>query len=277
MAALITLRMTPIYNAETKILISPQVASPLNFKDSHLTQDADDQQRDIDTKVKILQSDTLAELVIHRLNLDAHPDFAGKSQTQSSGGIVVAESPAEESARQEQLIRKFQGGLRVQQMPDTSLVEITYSDPNPSVAADAANAVADTFIEQNVKSRYDSTMQAADWLSKQLADLQIKMESSQAKLVQYQKEHAIVGADDKQNLTTEKLDELNRELTSAQADRIQKESLYQVATKGDPETLSAVLQDPILTTADRTTGSICAPFHPVRAGLSEGAGDQEPA
>jgi len=246
-AGLVNIRMTPIYEAETRILISPQVSSPLNFKDNNTTQATDDQQRDIDTKVKILQSDTLAELVIHRLNLDANPDFAGAAQTQSSGGITVSESPAREAARQEQLIRKFQGNLRVQQVPDTSLVEIRYSDPNPSLAANITNTIAATFIEQNVKSRYDSTMQAADWLSKQLADLQIKMESSQAKLVEYQKQHNIVGVDDKQNLTTEKLDELNKELIGAQADRIQKESLYQVATTGNPDTISAVLQDPILT------------------------------
>ena len=43
-------------------------------------------------------------------------------------------------------------------------------------------------------------MQAADWLSKQLADLQIKVETSQSKLIEYQKEHGIVGTDDKQNL-----------------------------------------------------------------------------
>jgi polysaccharide biosynthesis transport protein len=248
MGALISLHMTPIYDAETKIMISPQISNPLNFKDSNLSQATDDQQQVINTQVKVLQSDTTAELVIHRLNLDARPDFAGNAQSQTSGGVAVSESPAQESARQQQLIHKFQANLRVQQVPDTSLVEIKYSDPNPSLAADVANALAATFIEQNVKSRYDSTTQAADWLSKQLADLQIKVESSQAKLVQYQKEHGIVGADDKQNLTTEKLDELNRELTGAQADRIQKESLYQIATTTNPETLSSVLQDPVLVT-----------------------------
>jgi len=246
-AALISVRTTPIYDAMTRILISQQRSNPLNFKESNASPEDDYQQRDIETEVKILQSDTMAELVIHRLNLDAHPDFAGAARTQSSGGITVSESSDKEAARQEQLIRKFQGSLKVQQVPDTSLVEIRYSDPNPSLAADIANAVAATFIEQNVKSRYDSTMQAADWLSKQLADLQIKMESSQTKLIQYQKEHAIVGTDEKQNLTTEKLDELNKELIGAQADRIQRESLYQIATTSNPETLSAVLQDPILT------------------------------
>ena len=246
-AALISVRTTPIYDAMTGILISQQRSNPINFKESNASQEDDYQQRDIDTQVKILQSDTMAELVIHRLNLDAHPDFAGTAQTQSSGGITVSESPDKEAERQEGLIRKFQGSLKVQQIPDTSLVDIKYSDANPSLAADIANAIAAAFIEQNVKSRYDSTMQAADWLSKQLADLQIKMESSQARLIQYQKEHAIVGTDEKQNLTTEKLDELNKELIGAQADRIQRESLYQIATTNNPETLSSILQDPILT------------------------------
>src|SRR5579862_4434130 len=120
-AALISIRTTPIYDAVTRILISPQVSSPLNFKESNTTQATDDQQRDIDTKVKILQSDTLAELVIHRLSLDTRPDFAGAAQTKSTGGITVSESQAQESSRQEQLIRKFQGNIRVQQVPDTSL------------------------------------------------------------------------------------------------------------------------------------------------------------
>ena len=60
-------------------------------------------------------------------------------------------------------------------------------------------------------------MQASDWLSKQLVDLQMKVETSQEKLVRYQKEHEILGIDEKQNIITQKLDELNKELTSAES------------------------------------------------------------
>ncbi len=244
-AGLITIRQTPIYDAVTSIVISRRSSNPLNLKDADAS--ADDEQQDINTEIKILQSDTMAESVIRRLNLDGRPEFAGNEQVQSSGGIPVTESPAQERARQEQLVRKFQGSLKVQQVPDTALVEIKYSNPDPSLAAEIANAITATFIEQNVKARYDSTTQATDWLSKQLADLQINLEQSEAKLVKYQKDHGIVGTDDKQNLTIENLDELNKELTGAQADRIQKESLALITTTSNPETLSAVLQDPILT------------------------------
>ena len=246
-AGLISVRMTPIYDAVAQIIISQRASNPLNFKDSDQSSlNAGSQQDDISTQVKVMQSETMAKLVINRLNLDRRPDFAGEQQTMSSGGIAVSQSPTQERSRQEKLIRKFLKSLKVQQVPGTSLVEVKYSYPDPSLAAEIANAITSTFIEQNVKARYDSTMQAADWLSKQLADLQIKMEASQAKLVQYQKEHSIVGADDKQNLTVDKLDELNKELTQAQGDRIQKESLYQVAITSNPEGLGLVLQDPIL-------------------------------
>jgi len=65
-------------------------------------------------------------------------------------------------------------------------------------------------------------MQASDWLSRQLVDLQMKVETSQEKLVKYQKEHQILGIDEKQNITTAKLDELNKELTAAESERMEK-------------------------------------------------------
>jgi uncharacterized protein involved in exopolysaccharide biosynthesis len=61
------------------------------------------------------------------------------------------------------------------------------------------------------------------------------VETSQEKLVHYQKEHSILGIDEKQNIITAKLDELNRELTSAESDRMQKESLYRLTLTGDEE------------------------------------------
>lgn len=246
-AALISLRMTPIYDAAARISISQQTSNLLNSKEGETTsQSFGASQQDVETEIKIIQSETLAQIVIHSLNLDRRPEFAGGAQAKSSGGIAVSESMPQERSRQDVLIRRFLSGLKVQQVPSTSLIEIKYSSPDASLAAEIANATTRIFIEQNIKTRYDSTMQAADWLSKQLADLQIKVETSQAKLVEYEKEHGIVGADDKKNLTVDKLDELNKELTGAQADRIQKESLYQIVKSGHPDDVTAIFQDSVL-------------------------------
>ncbi|MGH9649651.1 MAG: GumC family protein, partial [Terriglobales bacterium] len=120
-------------------------------------------------------------------------------------------------------------------LPNTRMIEIRYTSTDPNRAAAVVNTLASTYIEENFKTKYQSTMQASEWLSKQLADLQLKVETSQEKLVQYQKENDILGIDEKQNIITQKLDELNRVLTSAEADRIQKQASFQLTQTGNPE------------------------------------------
>ena len=142
--------------------------------------------------------------------------------------------------RQEAALMGFiQGGLKLSVIPKTRIVEIRFSNPDPQMAARVVNTLVNVYVEQNFKTKFESAMQTSDWLSKQLSDLQLKVETSQEKLVQYQKDHGILGIDEKQNIVTEKLDELNRELTAAEADRIQKESRYRLATSGNPELIGS--------------------------------------
>jgi uncharacterized protein involved in exopolysaccharide biosynthesis len=133
----------------------------------------------------------------------------------------------------------FKGGLRVALKPNTRIVEIRYVSTNPQLAAAIVNKLAETYTEQNFKTKFESTMQASDWLSKQLVDLQMKVETSQEKLVRFQKEHEILGADEKQNIITEKLGELNKELTAAEAARMEKESLYRLIQSGDTDVVAS--------------------------------------
>jgi len=247
--AIVSLTMTPIYDAVARISISSYAPSILHFKDDQRYSDPiENQDLLIATQVNILQSNTLALLVIQNLGLNNRPEFAGKERPASSGGVPLSGSSAQSLEREDELIRVFHSNLKVLSVPSTAIIEIKYSSPDPRLAAEIANASADTFIEQDIKSRFNSAMQAADWLSKQLDDLQIKVETSQARLIEYQKLHGIVGTDEKQNLTFEKLNELGRQLTQSQADRIQKESLYQIAKGTNPGGLASVLQDPALST-----------------------------
>lgn len=228
-ALIISWRMTPIYDGVVRINWSRQM--PNFFKDDQ-SQGSVENGNDplsLETQIRILQSDSLALQVIHNLGLDKQPDFAGNYAVKTSGGLAISDSPRQQLEREDRLIKLLHQNMRIQQVGNTSLIEIRYSSPNPQLAAQTSNAIANAYVEQNIKAKYDSTMQAANLLSKQLADLQIKMETSQAKAVEYEKEHNIIGADDKTNLTTEKLTELSKELMDAQADRIRKASIYQMA------------------------------------------------
>jgi capsular exopolysaccharide synthesis family protein len=196
---------------------------------------------DLDTEVRIVRSDLLALQVIRQLKLDRLPDFGGAGLPTANSAIeLTTDALQPDSVRANSLIDAFKGNLRVMLEPNTRIIDIHYRSPNKELAAKVVNTIASTYIEQNFKTRFESTMQASDWLSRQLVDLQMKVETSQEKLVKYQKDHQILGIDDKQNITTAKLDELNRELTVAESERMQKESVFRLADSGDTESAASI-------------------------------------
>ena len=231
--AIATLRSTPIYEAAGSIAINKPDPMLLNFKDGPGTSIGYDDPTDLDTEVRILRSDLLALQVIRELNLDKEQSGPPTS------GLPTTDSLQPDSPRMSALLAGFKGELAVALVPNTRIIEIRYRSPNPDRAAQVVNTLMHTYVEQNFKTRFESTMQASDWLSKQLVDLQIKVETSQEKLVKYQREHDILGIDEKQNIITSKLDELNKGLTEAEADRMEKESIYHLVQNNDTDAASA--------------------------------------
>jgi succinoglycan biosynthesis transport protein ExoP len=240
-AALVaTLRSTPIYDAVGSIAINKTDPMLQNLREATNSGADYYDPTDLDTEVRILHSDLLALQVIKQLNLDRLPEFGGHGQPSSSSLELTTDALEPDSVRANALLGAFKGNLRVVLEPNTRIIDIHFRSPNKVLAGRVVNTLANTYIEQNFKTRFESTMQASDWLSRQLVDLQMKVETSQEKLVQYQKEHQILGIDEKQNITTAKLDELNKELTVAESERMQKESVYHLAESGDTESAAAV-------------------------------------
>jgi capsular exopolysaccharide synthesis family protein len=231
-----TLMMVPLYEATSKIAIYPENSNVLGFKDGMEAGQADyDYELSLETQAAILRSDALAMNVIQAMRLDANPRFSGSGRIMPSNSAIPISNIEADPAKIAGLLGTFRGGLNVQIIPNSRLVQINYTHPDPKLASEIANGLVRTFVEQNFKTKYESVTQTSEWLSKELLDLQMKVETSQEKLVRYQKDHSILGIDDKQNIVMAKLDELNKLLTAAQSERIEKEANYKFATSGDPE------------------------------------------
>lgn len=227
-----TFRTTPIYEATGSIAIT-KPDSMINFKDSAPEFDYYDP-TELDTEVRILKSDLLALQVVRELGLDKTAKNSNSTDLNLTSDATNLDSPKTSA-----MLGGFKSGLTVTLVPNTRIIELRYSSPDKELAAKAVNTLISTYEEQNFKTRYESTMQASDWLSKQLADLQMKVETSQEKLVKFQKEHEILGTDEKQNIITDKLEELNKELTTAESTRMEKQAAYELMQSGDPETVAA--------------------------------------
>lgn len=234
LVALASLVVKPKYEAVVRIVLNRENGNPLGFKDmGDGMRDDPDYTVSLDTQVQILQSETLASNVIRSLHLDQNPTFGGKL---SSGGNTAGGRSEEETRKaQQRALRAFSDGLSVSKEKNTRVIEIRYKSKDPKLAADIANALTQAFIEHNFKMRFQATTQTSNWLTQQLSELATKVQDSQEKLVDYQKEHGFVELDDKRNVVTTRLDDLNRELTLAQADRIAKEANYRLTLAGNAE------------------------------------------
>jgi polysaccharide biosynthesis transport protein len=237
--AIASLKMNPVYEASGSIAINKPDSSLGNFNNSPTFNLDYYDPTEIETEVKILQSDLLALQVVKDLGLDRRPEFGGKAAPPSASLDLAPDPLQADPSRTSALLSNFRGNLKVALAPNTKIIEVHFRSANKDLAANVVNKLMEDYTENNFKSRFDSTMQAEDWLSKQLVDLQMKVENSQEKLVRYQKEHEILGIDEKQNITTAKLDELNKALTAAESERMNKESVYRLVESGDADTVAS--------------------------------------
>ncbi|MGD0757675.1 MAG: polysaccharide biosynthesis tyrosine autokinase [Candidatus Sulfotelmatobacter sp.] len=238
--AIATLRQVPIYEANGSIAVKKPDSS-LNFKDANAISFDYYDPTEMETEVKILQSDLLALQVIKELNLDRQPEFGGKTAASAlPSSLDLAPDPLEaDPSRTSSLLSSFKGRLTISLIPNSRIMSVRFRDADPQTAQNVVNKLMGDYQENNYKTRFNNTMQVSDWLGQQLVDLQMKVETSQEKLVRYQKEHEILGIDEKQNITTAKLDELNKALTMAESERMDKEAFYRLMESGDPDAIAS--------------------------------------
>jgi len=226
--AIATFRMQPVYVATARIEIDRENANILPFQGADSYDYMVDTENYIETQSKILTSETLALQTIRSSGLVARPEFsgpAGPSDAVATGSLANQTRPPE--------LSEFLGSLAVKRVPNSRLMDVSFESTNPQLAAQTVNAHIATYVEQNYRSKYESTTQASNWLADQLNDFKIKVQRSEDARISYERQNQIWTLDDKQNMTTQRLADINRQLTEAQNERMKKESLYEFAKAGN--------------------------------------------
>jgi polysaccharide biosynthesis transport protein len=245
-----TFRMRPIYVATSRIEIDRDTANILPFQGAD---DYIDLENYIETQSKILTSETLALQTIRSGALSGQSDFSSdpaSSEALATGSLANMKPPPELGA--------FLGSLAVKRVPNSRLMDVSFESTSPELAAQILNAHIKNYIEQNFQSRYEATTRASSWLTDQLNELKIRVEKSEDARITYERQNQIWTLDDKQNVTTQRLADLNKELTDAQSERMKKESLFAFAKTGDSDAVpqirdNSAVQDLLRKRADTYT------------------------
>ena len=244
---LYTLPQTPRYQARAYLEIQSLNKNFLNMHDVSPTanEGSSSPEYDLQTEAKILQSESVLDRVVAKLNLEKRLSLDNK--TRLSAWLSALGLPRSRSAlTREEAVRLVARNLKVRPEANTRLVEILYDSSDPQLAAEVVNSLTSEFVQKNLEVRWKTTQQTGEWLTGRMQDVRVKLEKSEDELQSYAHASGLLFTSEKDNVVEEKLRQLQEELSKAQADRIAKQSKYEMASTASPESLPEVLDDPTL-------------------------------
>ena len=253
-----TVRMQPVYEATARIEIDRENTELTNFTsnggDGSSYEDTDDMDDYIETQSKILMSETVALETIRSVGLENYPEYGGQPGKPADASMGGANQPRPAA------LEAFLRNLSVTRVPNSRLLDVTFAANDPQLAARVANAQIKNFIDQNYQSKYEATSQASQWLSGQLDEMKVKEENDENASLAYERDNQIWTVDEKQDISTEKLGEIEKELTDAQADRISKEAVYELAQAGNYDAIPEVRESTVIQDILKQEGQLNADY-----------------
>ncbi len=219
-------RLTPLYEATATIdvdRLAPMGVVGQESMSASRNMGMADTDTFLTTQIKLITSDSVLRPVVQRLKL---------SQTMQPGVTDPTRDDAPVSL----------AALAVVRPPKTFLLQVSYRSPNRALAAEVANAVVTSYIDRTFEIRLKASEKQSNFIANQLEGLRAKMETSSAKLLQFEKDLKIVSPTEKTNILSSRLLQLNTEWTNAQSDRLRKEAAAKSVHSGSVEALEASQQ-----------------------------------
>ncbi len=233
---------TPTYRATVLINVEPEKASAFDVGTTPQVYSGHDPAF-VPTQTRLMTSREVAERVVRRLKLAEANEVTPQSTgfVRSLGG---SSKPSSERAREyvvSAAARSVQGGADTRPIRGTNLVELSYTAASPQLAADVANALADSYIDWNLESKFAVVGQASRFLGTQIEQLKAEIDEKERALLVYGAQTDIVSVDPQTNITMQKLESINRDLAAAVSDRVAKEARYYELQNARPESIADTL------------------------------------
>ncbi len=236
--AAVTFMMKPVYEPTTRLEIDPPGAEIFSMQGGG---NASGDSEYLQTQAQKIQSDEIALAVIRALRLDHNADLVPERLT----GVAASESDTAQLTRRENTALKvFRQRVTVTRDSSSRLIAASFGSHDPRLAALVTNKMVELFIENSYRTRHDAIVTSTEWLSKQLDDIRKKMDDSNRALADFQRANRIADTGENRNTVAEEMVDLNRQLTQAQADRIQLQAFLTREKETSPDTLPQVRSNP---------------------------------
>lgn len=212
-----TLRQVKIYEARASMIIEPYAPQVLGNVREVYALGADSywsNKEYYETQYKVITSRTVSAKIVQQLHLEGNKEFLGIDKLPPEEQKLTLDDPPD-------YVEMVRGMLEVEPVKDSRTVYVKARHRYPKWAQRLANAAVNAYIEYNQQTRRQVTVEAADWLLSQARELKLRMDESENALHGFKHQNQIlsVSLEDRQNITSQRLQDLNATLNKLQAER----------------------------------------------------------
>lgn len=226
---IVTLLSTPMYRATAKVSVEPYGSFILEGQDVEQGIASNQVGDYLATKVELIKSRSLAEIVVAERNLADRLDLLGADiETRRSEGMTDEQwREAKESLAASALTASVTA-----EVPSQSwVIPIGFHSDNPAFAAEMANAYADAFISSDTRETLTGNEYAVEYLSEQIEVVRAKLEEAERNANTYSRNSGIIvqptvaedGSTTSSTLTNSNLSNISQRFADARAARIEAE------------------------------------------------------
>ena len=255
------LGQTPIYRATAWLQLDPKPVKAMSDINEVYDPGYGSYQYYV-TQSLILTSRKLAVRLVERAQLDtveeftkSGPDTAYRMQVLLAHLPFIDEPPPPEEPTSDEVfnrvLSRVQKAISVELAPSSTLFKVNFDSADPKLAADAANTLADLYIEELLEARLDIYRKATSWLTEKLGNISGSLKSAESDLQVFRNEADLVNVGGSRGLLDEEMRDLSQRQREAQRNTTTLESTYrEIRSAGnDPDALtrvSALLLDPVI-------------------------------
>jgi exopolysaccharide transport family protein len=253
LAAAAIVVLPPNYAATTIVLIDPR--QPRVTTSEQVLSGIGSDAAAVESQVELIQSSAVAQKVITRLHLDHDREFTSSSVMDAVTGALrtlIGRGPDNSpEAVSNRLVYRFLNGLAVRRRGLTYVLEITYSAKEAQKAANIANAIAQTYVDDQRAAKTDITKRASGWLGDRINEMRDRVRDSERAVAAYKTSISSVNVTQGNPLISRQIEDLTQQLTlahtrtaeaQARLDRVQQLAQF----RGDPGTVSEALQSTVI-------------------------------
>lgn len=212
--------ITPQYTATAQLLIDARQSQAVLDPNNTLMATGYADSSMVDSQVEVLKSERIASAVIDKVKYgqkEASQDDDPVAFLAPLFSLFASDAPVNPYEQERKVIEAFTRNLTVKRTGMSYVIEVAFRSADPQMAADVANSTANTYILDQLESKYEATRRAGIWMQDRLSELRDQALAADRAVQDYKSKNDLI--DTSRGLVSDQqLQDLNTALIGARSD-----------------------------------------------------------